>query len=135
MATMTREQWDAKVEAASAALDSARRRIRSLQDKVRAARATRDAAVLAFSTEFPIISELENQRSYIASEQARKARNVSAGRRPTDDGDYTAPAFQSVIDATAAGMSGGNKRAGGGNAFRQGAFTTRGGRVKLPSDL
>lgn len=76
------------------------------------------------------MTPLENVRQHLATSQLEK-QAVADGRRITP-----APQFQSVLDATAYHMKGGNARRGGGNAFRRGAAPAsyQNRRAKLPSD-
>lgn len=129
----TEVQYDAEIERARADLDASRREIRVLQDKLRAVRIRRDAALLAFQSGFDKIDPVANARSEIAKAQARKAQNVSEGRGP-DVCDTSQPrGYRSRIDMLAE-HSRGSVEGGKWGSWKRGNRSTRGARAKIPSE-
>jgi hypothetical protein len=120
------------LQTAEHALELARHVARECRDATLAARTAFAVTLSQWNAAQPVATPLETARAFIATSQAERAARAAMGALP----------YRPSVTATARAMSGGNMRAGGGRAFRRGAYTkaealtaeTQRRAAKLPSD-
>jgi hypothetical protein len=129
--TVTRAEIQTQIRDLENELIPARGELLHLQETQRRMRAVVAQRVIEWQTKGrPPMTREELVREHIKSEQQRKA-DIAEGRiEPPRRGAVG----RSAVDQMAAATAGGNFRAGGGLAFRRGATTQRGRRVRLPSE-
>jgi hypothetical protein len=123
---MTPAAAHANLVAAERDLHDKQSRVEVLSRELRAKRAAAAAAIQAWQiSSGRVVTQEQQARQYIASENARRAAGIKDRGREIILGPGAC-----AIDQMAAATAGGgmNARRGGGNAFRRGATTVRGTR-------